>query len=110
MIGLISSLVSLVLNIDDDDSYYHNILEKEMKAIYSEPKEKEGFIFLEIDGLSHHTLKKALENGDMPTLSKWISDGSHKLTEWETDLSSQTSSSQAGILHGNNNNIPQWKG
>ena len=80
-----------------------------MKAIYSEPKEKEGFIFLEIDGLSHHTLKKALENGDMPTLSKWISDGSHKLTEWETDLSSQTSSSQAGILHGNNNNIPAFR-
>ena len=109
LIGLISSLVSLVLNIDDDDSYYHNILEKEMKAIYSEPKEKEGFIFLEIDGLSHHTLKKALENGDMPTLSKWISNGSHKLTEWETDLSSQTSSSQAGILHGNNNNIPAFR-
>ena len=39
LIGLISSLVSLVLNIDDDDSYYHNILEKEMKAIYSEHKE-----------------------------------------------------------------------
>ena len=109
LIGLISSLVSLVLNIDDDDSYYHNILEKEMKAIYTKPNEKEGFIFLEIDGLSHHTLKKALENGDMPTLSKWISDGSHKLTEWETDLSSQTSSSQAGILHGNNNNIPAFR-
>ena len=109
LIGLISSLVSLVLNIDDDDSYYHNILEKEMKAIYSEHKEKEGFIFLEIDGLSHHTLEKALENGDMPTLSKWISDGSHKLVKWETDLSSQTSSSQAGILHGNNNNIPAFR-
>ena len=109
LIGLISSLVSLVLNIDDDNSYYHNILEKEMKAIYTEANEKEGFIFLEIDGLSHHTLRKALENGDMPTLSKWLSDGSHKLARWETDLSSQTSSSQAGILHGNNNNIPAFR-
>ena len=45
----------------------------------------------------------------MPTLSKWISDGSHKLVKWETDLSSQTSSSQAGILHGNNNNIPAFR-
>ena len=109
LIGLISSLVSLVLNIDDDNSYYHNILEKEIKAIYSKPNDKEGFIFLEIDGLSYNTLKKALENGDMPTLSKWISDGSHELTKWETDLSSQTSSSQAGILHGNNNNIPAFR-
>ena len=109
LIGLISSFVSLILNIDDDKSYYQNVLEKEMKSIYNEPIDKEGFIFLEIDGLSYYTLKKALERGDMPTLSKWIEDGSHELTRWETDLSSQTSSSQAGILHGNNSNIPAFR-
>ena len=109
LIALISSLVSIILNIDDDSSYYHNILEKEMKAIYTKPIEDDGFIFLEIDGLSYSTLKKALNNGDMPTLSKWLESGTHKLTKWETDLSSQTSSSQAGILHGNNNNIPAFR-
>ena len=90
LIALISSLLSIILNIDDDTSYYHNILEKEMKMIYSKEIDMDGFIFLEIDGLSHSTLMKALENGDMPTLSKWIEDGSHKLAKWETDLSSQT--------------------
>ena len=109
LIALISSLVSIILNIDDDASYYHNILEKEMKAIYTKPIEEDGFIFLEIDGLSYSTLKKALNNGDMPTLSKWLESGTHQLTKWETDLSSQTSSSQAGILHGNNNNIPAFR-
>ena len=109
LIGLISSFLSLALNIDDDRSYYQNVLEKEMKALYKETDSKEGFIFLEIDGLSYNTLKKALERGDMPTLSKWINDGSHKLSRWETDLSSQTSSSQAGILHGNNSNIPAFR-
>ena len=109
LIALISSLVSIILNIDDDASYYHNILEKEMKMIYSNPIEEDGFIFLEIDGLSYSTLKKALNNGDMPTLSKWLESGTHQLTKWETDLSSQTSSSQAGILHGNNNNIPAFR-
>ena len=109
LIGLISSFVSLILNIDDDRSYYQNILEKEMKAIYREKSDEEGFIFLEIDGLSYNTLKKALDRGDMPTLSKWIEEGSHSLTKWETDLSSQTSASQAGILHGNNNNIPAFR-
>ena len=109
LIGLISSFLSLALNIDDDKSYYQNVLEKEMKALYKETDYKEGFIFLEIDGLSYNTLKKALERGDMPTLSKWIDDGSHKLSRWETDLSSQTSSSQAGILHGNNSNIPAFR-
>ena len=109
LIGLISSLVSIILNIDDDASYYNNVLEKEMKAISTESVDKEGFIFLEIDGLSFYTLKKALDNGDMPTLSGWIKNESHKLTRWETDLSSQTSASQAGILHGNNYNIPAFR-
>ena len=109
LIGLISSFVSLVLNIDDDRSYYQNVLEKEMTGIYNEAIDKEGFIFLEIDGLSYNTLQKALDRGDMPTLSKWLEDGSHKLTRWETDLSSQTSASQAGILHGNNSNIPAFR-
>ncbi len=109
LIGLISSFLSLVLNIDDDNSYYQNVLEKEMKVIYKNNTDKEGFIFLEIDGLSYNTLKKALDRGDMPTLSKWIEKGDHKLTRWETDLSSQTSSSQAGILHGNNSNIPAFR-
>lgn len=108
-IGLISSLISLIISIDDDESYYQNVLEKEMKAMFSEPRDKEGFIFLEIDGLSHSTLKKALDNGDMPTLSRWLEEKTHKLTEWETDLSSQTSASQAGILHGNNSNIPAFR-
>ena len=109
LIGMISSFLSLILNIDDDRSYYQNILEKEMKEFYKETTDKEGFIFLEIDGLSYNTLKKALDNGDMPTLSRMLEDGSHKLSRWETDLSSQTSSSQAGILHGNNNNIPAFR-
>ncbi|MBQ2961613.1 phage holin family protein [Methanobrevibacter sp.] len=108
-IGLVSSFLSLILNIDDDKSYYQNVLEKEMKSLYKESNDKEGFIFLEIDGLSYNTLRKALERGDMPTLSKWIEDGNHRLTRWETDLSSQTSSSQAGILHGNNSNIPAFR-
>ena len=35
--------------------------------------------------------------------------GSHRLTEWETDLSSQTGASQAGILLGNNEDIPAFR-
>ena len=42
-------------------SYYQNILEKEMKGLYKEKSKKEGFIFLEIDGLSYKTLQKALD-------------------------------------------------
>ncbi len=45
----------------------------------------------------------------MPTLKSWLIRGSHDVTGWETDLSSQTGASQAGILHGNNHNIPAFR-
>jgi hypothetical protein len=45
----------------------------------------------------------------MPTLKRWIEEGSHRVTGWETDLSSQTGASQAGILHGNNENIVAFR-
>jgi hypothetical protein len=64
----------------------------------TENKDKPGFIFLEIDGLAEMILRKAIENGTMPTLSRWVSSGTHKIKEWETDFSSQTGASQAGHI------------
>lgn len=45
----------------------------------------------------------------MPTLSRWLAQGSHRLTSWECDLPSMTSSGQSGILYGNNANIPAFR-
>ena len=38
-----------------------------------------------------------------------LGEGSHRLVEWETDLSSQTGASQAGILLGSNEDIPAFR-
>jgi putative membrane protein len=68
-----------------------------------------GMIFLEIDGLSRAMLQMALDEGRMPILKRWLDDGSHKLTVWETDLSSESGASQSGILEGNNFNLPAFR-
>jgi hypothetical protein len=41
----------------------------------------------------------------MPTLAAWLRSGSHALTSWHTDWSSQTGASVCGILHGSNHDI-----
>jgi hypothetical protein len=81
-----------------------------MKRI-AKPEETDipGIIFLEIDGLARPILEKAMDEDLMPTLKRWLDQGSHVLTGWETDTSSQTSASQAGILHGDNGNIPAFR-
>ncbi|OED30006.1 phage holin family protein [Methanosphaera sp. WGK6] len=107
LIGIINALLTIVLDIDEDSTYYRYVLKRNSEN--SNNSNSTGFIFLEIDGLARDILDEAIERGDMPTLKGWLVDGSHKLTTWETDLSSQTGASQAGILHGNNDNIPAFR-
>ena len=66
-----------------------------------------GIIFLEIDGLALPVLQRAMRDGSAPTMARWIADHGYHLAEWETDLSSQTGASQAGILLGSNEDIPR---
>jgi uncharacterized membrane protein YvlD (DUF360 family) len=68
-----------------------------------------GIVFLEIDGLALPVLQRAMRDGNAPTMARWLADGTHALTEWETDLSSQTGASQAGILLGSNDDIPAFR-
>lgn len=109
-LALINTLVSAILTADDDASYYRNVLRNRLKnRNKNHSGKKPGFIFLEIDGLAEETLKKAIKKGYMPTLKRWLEEGNHKIKKWETDLSSQTGASQAGILHGQNKDIPAFR-
>lgn len=106
----INIILSTLLTIDDDHSWSRNQVKRRMKRIAKpEPTDVPGVFFLEIDGLSLPVLQKALDDGFMPTLKRWLDDGTHVVTGWETDTSSQTSASQAGILHGDNSNIPAFR-
>jgi hypothetical protein len=50
-----------------------------------------------------------MRDGSAPFMASLIADHDHRLAEWETDLSSQTGASQAGILLGSNEDIPAFR-
>jgi uncharacterized membrane protein YvlD (DUF360 family) len=109
-LAAMNAILSSLVTIDDDSIWYRNTVRRIMKR-HAHPIKTDvpGVLFLELDGLAKPVLEKAIREGYMPNLARWISSGSHKLAGWETDLSSQTSASQAGILHGNNHNIPSFR-
>ena len=74
-----------------------------------ERTEVPGILFLEIDGLALPMLRDAMRDGNAPAMASWIAEDGYHLTEWETDLSSQTGASQAGILLGSNEDIPAFR-
>jgi len=109
MMAIATTFVTHITDTNYYDSYLKNILRYALKQKAAYKKKYPGLIMLEIDGLSINILKKAINKGVMPNIKKWIDDKSHTLKGWETDLSSQTGSSQAGILHGNNKDIVAYR-
>ena len=103
-------LIEVILGTNDDDTYTFRVTQRiARRSGDREETEVPGLVFLEIDGLALPVLQRAIRNGSAPTMARWLEDGSHRLAEWETDLSSQTGASQAGILLGSNEDIPAFR-
>jgi uncharacterized membrane protein YvlD (DUF360 family) len=103
-------ILAVVIGTNDDDTYTFRVIQRiARRSGEREQTDVPGIVFLEIDGLALPVLQRAIRNGSAPTMGRWLHDGSHHLVEWETDLSSQTGASQAGILLGSNDDIPAFR-
>jgi uncharacterized membrane protein YvlD (DUF360 family) len=113
-VALVASALSVALDTlfgtNDDDTYMFRVVQRIARHSGERTQTSApGIVFLEIDGLSMPVLRRAMRDGNAPTLARWLADRSHRLVEWETDLSSQTGASQAGILLGSNDDIPAFR-
>jgi len=111
LLTIANTVVTGLLGIDDDDFYYRNVIRRQARkhADVSLDETVPGILFLEIDGLAEPVLRRAIRDGNVPELARWLRNGTHRLEGWECDWSSQTSASQAGILHGSNEDIPAFR-
>jgi len=112
--AFVASAVSVALDplfrMNDDETYMLRVTQRIARRTGGQTRtDVPGIVFLEIDGLGLPILKRALRDGSAPEMARWLADGSYVLTEWETDLSSQTGASQAGILLGSNEDIPAFR-
>jgi uncharacterized membrane protein YvlD (DUF360 family) len=106
----VTAVVYSLLAIDENDAWYRNVVARQARRRKDTVRsEVPGIVFLEIDGLAHDVLHRALGDGSAPNLAAWLRDGSHRLQRWETDWSSQTGACQAGLLHGDNDDMPAFR-
>jgi uncharacterized membrane protein YvlD (DUF360 family) len=102
--------LSVLLGTNDDDIYSLRVVQRIARRSGERVvTDRPGIVFLEIDGLALPVLQRAMRDGHAPTLARWVEDGTHRLAEWEPDLSSQTGASQAGILLGSNDDIVAFR-
>jgi uncharacterized membrane protein YvlD (DUF360 family) len=110
LLAAIGTILSALLAVDDDDSFNRRVVLRSLRRAPGAARtDVPGVMFLEIDGLSIDTLRRALRDGHLPMLARWVEEGTHVIVPWECDLSSQTGASQAGLLHGNNDDLPAFR-
>jgi uncharacterized membrane protein YvlD (DUF360 family) len=110
VIAAASVMIEVFLGVNDEDTYTLKVIRRVAGRQGGHVRtDVPGIVFLEIDGLALPVLARAMRDGNVPEMQRWLSSGTHQLAEWETDLSSQTGASQAGILLGNNENIPAFR-
>ena len=102
--------LEVVLGTNDDDTYTLRVIQRIARRT-GEPVSTDvpGIVYLEVDGLALPVLRRAMRDGNTPEMARWLAEGTYRLDEWETDLSSQTGASQAGILLGSNADIPAFR-
>ena len=108
-LSVVYTAATAVLAIDDDDFYYGSVARRLLRSNGAATSTVPGVVFIQIDGLAHDVLVHAIRNGEVATMAGWLRDGSHRLLRWETDWSSQTGASQAGLLHGSNGDMPAFR-
>jgi uncharacterized membrane protein YvlD (DUF360 family) len=105
----VTMILNALLALDDDDVVLRNLSRYARGQETSDANSVPGVLFLQVDGLALAVLQRAVRDGNAPTLAGWLQRGSHRLTGWTTDWSSQTGASQAGILLGSNEDMPAFR-
>ncbi|HEY0448543.1 phage holin family protein [Actinophytocola sp.] len=105
VVSAVGALVSSVLSLDEDEIFFRRAARRFRRGGGVDGTEPPGVLLLQIDGLGYETVRRAVRDGDLPTLATWLAEGSHALTDWHCDWSSQTGASVCGLLHGSNDDI-----
>ncbi|PRZ41080.1 uncharacterized membrane protein YvlD (DUF360 family) [Antricoccus suffuscus] len=101
----IGALIHGLLSVDEDELFFRRAARRASRRDSTDGVRSSGVLFLQIDGLGYDTVRRAVRDGDMPTLARWIRADSHSLELWHTDWSSQTGASVCAIMHGSNEDI-----
>jgi uncharacterized membrane protein YvlD (DUF360 family) len=108
-LALVSMIVAPLLDVDGDARHLRVVRRRVKRNRRENRTDVPGVILFEIDGLGEGVLREAIRDGHVPTIARWLSDGTHRMFGWECDLSSQTGASQAALLLGSNWDMPAFR-
>jgi len=112
VLTVVNTLLGNLFRLGDDYSIFSAMMDKWSKLTgptqLPDTRER-GLVIVQIDGLSHTTVKRAIDRGRMPFLATLLNRGDYTIKKWFCGLPSQTSAVQAGIFYGSSYDIPGFR-
>ncbi|HEY6057323.1 MAG TPA: phage holin family protein, partial [Candidatus Limnocylindrales bacterium] len=109
-LAVVNAIVTGFLDLNEEESFYRHVAQRWVRRGRPERRAaRPGLLVIQVDGLGAPVLRTAIRTGQMPHVARLLRDGSHRLVAWECGLPSQTSASQAGLLHGIDGEIPAFR-
>lgn len=110
IVSAVSTLFVWVATAGTDDAATASLLRRARRQdVVLDDPDVPGIVFVQADGVPYPVLEWCVRAGTLPTLSRWIRDGSHTMAEWRPKLPATTPASQMGILHGTIDGIPAFR-
>jgi uncharacterized membrane protein YvlD (DUF360 family) len=110
LVGIVGTIVGWLSTSGTDEALVERLVSSgRRRQMKLDDADVAGVVFVQLDGVPFPVLQMAVTAGTVPTLSRWIRSGSHRLAEWTPKLPATTPASQMGILHGVIDGIPAFR-
>jgi uncharacterized membrane protein YvlD (DUF360 family) len=110
IVGVVGTVVGWLSTAGTDDGMVERLVASgRRRPAELDDAAVDGVVFVQLDGVPFPVLQMAVTAGAVPTLSRWLRSGSHRLHEWTPKLPATTPASQMGILHGVIDGIPAFR-
>ena len=111
--AVIAAVVNWLLDAGTQETFLAHLLGRVVRIAHAyapeTPTDEAGLLVVQLDGVGRGLLRQAIVAGALPTLSRWLRDGSHRGYPWHTGLPATTPAGQAVLLHGDTTTIPSFR-
>lgn len=113
--AVVAAAVNWVLDAGSQDVFLGQVLGRVVRIAHRRRADPDcaegepGLLIVQLDGVGQGLLRQAILAGAVPTVSRWLRDGTHRAYRWHTGLPATTPAGQAVLLHGDRRAVPSFR-
>ena len=104
-----AAVFNWLVDTSSDQVFLGQVLGRAVRATPRAGVDGPGLLVVQLDGVSEPLLRQAITSGAVPTVSRWVRQGTHQLRRWHTGVPATTPAGQAVLLHGNDTAVPGFR-